>query len=71
MCCFLPNVIYFCSSRAFKDAESATVLAAQWPKGYFRKGRALTGLEVSDCSFDVIIHQTSPALFYVDVRSYI
>lgn len=31
--------------KAFKDAESATVLAAQWPKGYFRKGRALTGLE--------------------------
>eukprot|EP00112_Aurelia_sp_Birch-Aquarium-sp1_P006325 Seg1700.7 transcript_id=Seg1700.7/GoldUCD/mRNA.D3Y31 product="Tetratricopeptide repeat protein 31" protein_id=Seg1700.7/GoldUCD/D3Y31 len=31
--------------NALRDAESAVRLAAQWPKGYFRKGRALTGLE--------------------------
>ncbi|XP_065071411.1 uncharacterized protein LOC135696066 isoform X1 [Rhopilema esculentum] len=31
--------------NALKDAESAIDLASQWPKGFFRKGRALMGLE--------------------------
>ena len=33
--------------RALKDAERAITLAKDWPKGYFRKGRALSGLRVS------------------------
>lgn len=33
--------------RALKDAERAIALAPDWPKGYFRKGRALAGLKVS------------------------
>ena len=32
--------------RALKDAESAILLSSTWPKGHFRKGRALTGLKV-------------------------
>ena len=38
---------YVC--RALKDAECAVTLAPEWPKGYFRKGRALAGLKV--CAF--------------------
>ncbi|PVD29627.1 hypothetical protein C0Q70_08882 [Pomacea canaliculata] len=30
--------------KALKDAEKAIKLAKEWPKGYFRKGRALSGL---------------------------
>lgn len=33
-------------SRALKDAERAILLQKDWPKGYFRKGRALAGLRV-------------------------
>ena len=33
--------------RALKDAEKAISLAKDWPKGYFRQGRALAGLKVS------------------------
>ena len=33
--------------RASKDADRAISLAPEWPKGYFRKGRALAGLKVS------------------------
>ncbi|KAI0239606.1 hypothetical protein LSAT2_009654 [Lamellibrachia satsuma] len=32
--------------RALKDAECAVTLAPEWPKGYFRKGRALAGLKL-------------------------
>lgn len=32
--------------RALKDAEKAISLADKWPKGYFRKGRALAGLRM-------------------------
>ena len=38
------NIIYI--FRALKDAEKAISLADKWPKGYFRKGRALAGLRV-------------------------
>ncbi|CAL1261863.1 unnamed protein product [Larinioides sclopetarius] len=31
--------------KAFKDAEKAIALSPAWPKGYFRKGRALLGLK--------------------------
>jgi len=31
--------------KALRDAEKAISLAPDWPKGYFRKGRALAGLE--------------------------
>ena len=40
-------MVFFFIFSALRDAESAIRLAAQWPKGYFRKGRALTGLEVN------------------------
>lgn len=39
--------IYTCLFRALKDAEKAISLAKDWPKGYFRQGRALAGLKVS------------------------
>ncbi|XP_056004888.1 uncharacterized protein LOC125657853 isoform X2 [Ostrea edulis] len=32
--------------RALKDAEKAILLQKDWPKGYFRKGRALAGLRM-------------------------
>lgn len=38
------HIIYI--FRALKDAEKAISLADKWPKGYFRKGRALAGLRV-------------------------
>lgn len=39
------NVLKF-FFRALKDAERAILLQKDWPKGYFRKGRALAGLRV-------------------------
>ena len=33
--------------RAIQDADKAILLSPQWPKGYFRRGRALLGLSVS------------------------
>lgn len=33
--------------RALSDAEKAIYLEPLWPKGYFRKGRALSGLKVN------------------------
>ena len=35
-------------SRALADAEKALFLHPEWAKGYFRKGRALLGLERID-----------------------
>ncbi|XP_077992391.1 uncharacterized protein LOC144446493 [Glandiceps talaboti] len=32
--------------KALKDADKAISLAKEWPKGYFRKGRALAGLKL-------------------------
>ena len=32
--------------EAFSDAEKAIYLEPMWPKGYFRKGRALSGLKM-------------------------
>ncbi|XP_070540536.1 uncharacterized protein [Ptychodera flava] len=32
--------------KALKDADRAISLAKEWPKGYFRKGRALAGLKL-------------------------
>ena len=43
--CFKILIYYF--YRALKDADKAVHLAPDWPKGYFRKGRALAGLKVS------------------------
>ena len=37
----------FTVRRALSDAERAIFLAPGWPKGYFRKGRALAGMKVS------------------------
>ncbi|GCB68495.1 hypothetical protein scyTo_0013836, partial [Scyliorhinus torazame] len=42
-------------SLALEDAETSIRLAADWPKGYFRKGRALLGIKVS-----VLIHCRLP-----------
>lgn len=44
---FLTNqnpILFF---RALKDAEKSVALCPSWPKGYYRKGRALLGLKVS------------------------
>ena len=32
--------------KALQDADVAISLAPDWPKGYFRRGRALSGLKV-------------------------
>ena len=34
--------------RALRDADKAINIASDWPKGYFRKGRALAGLKASN-----------------------
>ena len=44
---FVNVLVVDCLFRALKDAEKAITLAKDWPKGYFRKGRALSGLRVS------------------------
>jgi len=38
---------YIVYVRALKDANKVIHLASDWPKGYFRKGKALAGLKVS------------------------
>lgn len=43
----LSTVFFFFYFRALKDAEKAVALCPSWPKGYYRKGRALLGLKVS------------------------
>ena len=37
-----------CSARALDDANVAIKLKPDWPKGHFRRGKALVGLEVRD-----------------------
>lgn len=32
--------------KALQDADVAISLAPDWPKGYFRRGRALAGIKV-------------------------
>jgi len=39
-------IFIFLYFRALTDSDSAIRLAPEWPKGFFRKGRALTGLKV-------------------------
>lgn len=41
---YLFDIFYI---RALKDAEKSVALCPSWPKGYYRKGRALLGLKVS------------------------
>lgn len=41
---YLLDIFYI---RALKDAEKSVALCPSWPKGYYRKGRALLGLKVS------------------------
>ena len=43
---YLFFVFCFSQNSALKDANRAISLAKEWPKGYFRKGRALAGLKV-------------------------
>ena len=52
--------------RALKDAEKAIKLSKDWPKGYFRKGRALAGLNVSHsvCPLFVYCHSVCASLFF-------
>lgn len=54
-CCFLCRFFgnrSYCYDRmgqyekALQDADVAISLAPDWPKGYFRRGRALAGLKV-------------------------
>lgn len=37
---------FICVFRALADANRAISIAPDWPKGYFRKGKALVGLKV-------------------------
>lgn len=41
------SICFSIDFRALRDAEKAISLDKDWPKGYFRKGRALAGLKVS------------------------
>ncbi|XP_006825971.1 uncharacterized protein LOC100368918 [Saccoglossus kowalevskii] len=44
--------------KALKDADKAIALAKDWPKGYFRKGRALAGLKLfadAESSFERVL----------------
>ena len=45
--------------KALQDADVAISLAPDWPKGYFRRGRALAGLKVFliviNCGSNVIL----------------
>jgi len=45
--CSLVMIEMYLYFRALKDAERAISLSRDWPKGYFRQGRALAGLKVS------------------------
>lgn len=49
--------------RALKDANKVISLASDWPKGYFRKGKALAGLKVSILTTDKHAATTSIDLF--------
>ena len=52
VCDLIKQAVFFqYLFRALKDAEKAIKLSKDWPKGYFRKGRALAGLNVSQCVF--------------------
>jgi hypothetical protein len=51
---------HFAHTRALEDAEKAIALEPQWPKGYFRKGRALFGLKVSS----PLSHEIPPEISY-------
>jgi hypothetical protein len=38
---------FFVENSALRDAEKAITIEQSWPKGYYRKGRALSGLKVN------------------------
>lgn len=44
---FLLNLMKFIVCRALADADEALKIKSDWPKGYFRKAKALAGLEVT------------------------
>jgi len=67
-------LLHFCilmcaCCRALKDANKVISLSSDWPKGYFRKGKALAGLKVSDRPYKPYQKSKSvllPAAFTVD-----
>ena len=49
--CFNSLCMLSFNFRALEDSDAAIELSPEWPKGYFRKGRALTGLKVCCLKF--------------------
>ena len=46
----------FYTCRALEDACNAISLKPDWPKGYYRKGRALAGLKVGKTVTSISLH---------------
>ena len=52
--------------KALQDADVAISLAPDWPKGYFRRGRALAGLKVGNWTCCVQQQSNLEFKFFVD-----
>ena len=57
--------------KALQDANVAITLAPDWPKGYFRRGRALAGIKVVTASYPIIPSHPSYCISSHPVPSYL